>query len=55
MLLNRENLLQCLLDIQDKMMLAPDASNRIPVTSLADDFVEYLFEVSNKKNLYYCF
>ncbi|CAO3638558.1 unnamed protein product [Cunninghamella blakesleeana] len=39
-----ESLLQCLLDIQDKMTLAPDASNRIPVTSLADDFVEYLCE-----------
>ncbi|CAO3607595.1 unnamed protein product [Cunninghamella echinulata] len=39
-----ETLLQCLLDIQDWMMLAPDTSSQIPVTSLADDFVEYLYE-----------
>ncbi|CAO3589975.1 unnamed protein product [Absidia cylindrospora] len=39
-----ETLLQCLLDIHGWMMETPDRSTRIPITTLADDFAEYICE-----------
>ncbi|ORZ14187.1 hypothetical protein BCR42DRAFT_393825 [Absidia repens] len=40
----KETLLQCLLDIHGWMMETSDRSTRIPVTTLADDFAEYICE-----------
>jgi hypothetical protein len=44
----RETLLQCLLDIHEWMMETSDRSSRIPLVALADDFAEYLCEVSQR-------
>ncbi|KAI8093558.1 uncharacterized protein BX664DRAFT_295379 [Halteromyces radiatus] len=39
-----ESLLRCLLDIHEWMMQTTDRTIRIPVTSLADDFADYICE-----------